>query len=174
MKAGIDYYLAEKSIISFSTGFNIRENNRNELLAINQFNSALNPLELSNRVNTNNGNGDSFDLNLDFTQKFKKPKEELTLNFGYSEGNNDNLQVYNTKIYNVNGTIVDPAATIQRNNSIGTNRNYNAQLDYTLPFGMCLRKRKAHTLRTFLKRFRGKRSLTHNFPITVRGIRVRD
>ena len=135
VKAGIDYYLAEKSIISFSTGFNIRENNRNELLAINQFNSSLNPLELSNRLNTNNGSGDSFDLNLDFTQKFKKPKEELTVNFGYSEGNNDNFQVYNTKIYNVNGTNVSPNAAIQRNNSLGSNRNYNAQLDYSLPFG---------------------------------------
>lgn len=135
VKAGIDYFLAEKSILSFSTGFNVRENNRNEFLAINQFNAALNPLELSNRTNTNNGNGDSYDLNLDFTQKFKKPKEELSLSIGYSEGNNDNLQVYNTKIYNQNGTIVNPLAAIQRNNGIGLNRNYNVQLDYNLPIG---------------------------------------
>lgn len=135
LKAGMDYYLAEKSVVSLSAGFNFRNNDRNEFLEINQFNSSLNPLQLSNRSNTNNGSGNSYDLNLDFTQKFKKPKEELTLNFGYSEGNNDNLQIYNTNVYNINGNPVNTTPSIQRNDGDGSNRNYNAQLDYALPIG---------------------------------------
>ncbi|KQB99450.1 TonB-dependent receptor domain-containing protein [Pedobacter sp. Hv1] len=135
LKAGMDYYLAEKSVLSFSASTNIRDNNRNELLEIDQFNGIRNPLQLSNRSNINNGSGNSYDLNLDFTQKFKKPKEELTMNFGYSEGNNDNFQVYNTQIYNVNGNTVNPSPNIQRNDGYGFNRNYNAQLDYSLPVG---------------------------------------
>lgn len=135
LKAGMDYYLAEKSVVSFSAGVNIRDNNRNDFLEINQFNSSLNPLQLSNRSNINDGTGNSYDLNLDFTQKFKKPKEELTMNFGYSEGNNDNFQTYNTQVYNLNGNTVNPVPNIQRNDGYGFNRNYNAQLDYSLPVG---------------------------------------
>ncbi|WP_379087595.1 outer membrane beta-barrel family protein [Pedobacter sp. UC225_65] len=90
---------------------------------------------MSNRSNINDGTGNSYDLNLDFTQKFKKPKEELTMNFGYSEGNNDNFQTYNTQVYNLNGNTISPVPNIQRNDGAGFNRNYNAQLDYSLPVG---------------------------------------
>ncbi|MES2417919.1 MAG: TonB-dependent receptor [Bacteroidota bacterium] len=135
VKAGIDYYVAEKSVLSLSGGFNIRNNNRSEDLAINQFDSNLNPLQLSSRNNINNGEGNSYDLNLDFSQKFKKPKEELTVSVGYSEGENDNNQVYGTNIFNVNGAAVNPMPAIQRNIGTGRNRNYNAQLDYSLPVG---------------------------------------
>jgi len=135
LKAGIDYYLTEKSVLSFSGGFNIRDNNRTELLYIDKLDGALNPIELSNRVNTNNRSGDSYDLNLDFSQKFKKPREELTFNFGFSKGSNDSYQVFDTEIYNQNGqTVVLPLA-INSNNGIGNDKNYNIQTDYTLPIG---------------------------------------
>lgn len=134
-KAGIDYYVSEKSILSFAGGFNIRDNDRLDLLTINKLDQLRNPLELSNRTNSNFGSGGSYDLNLDFSQKFTKPKEELTFNFSFSEGDNDNNQIYNTKIYNVNGTPVSSFLNIQNNDSYGYNKNYNIQTDYTLPIG---------------------------------------
>ncbi len=133
LKAGMDYYLGEKSVVSFSTGLNFRTQDENELLNINELSASANPLFLSNRTNTEDGGGNSYDLNLDFSQKFKKPKEELTLNFGFSEGDNDSYQIYNTNKLNVDaGT---SAQSIQRNDRYGFNRNYNAQLDYSLPLG---------------------------------------
>lgn len=135
LKAGLDYYLAEKSVLSFSTGLNIRNNNQNEFLSIDQLGANLNPLALSHRSNDNNGKGNSYDLNLDFSQKFKKPREELTANISFSEGTNDNFQTYNTNIYNINGNPVSGTPDIQRNDRDGLNRNYNAQVDYTLPVG---------------------------------------
>lgn len=135
LKAGLDYYLAEKSVVSFSTGLNIRNNDQNEFLSINQLAANLNPLSLSHRSNDNNGKGNSYDLNLDFSQKFKKPREELTANISFSEGTNDNFQTYNTNVYNINGNPVNGIPDIQRNDRNGLNRNYNAQLDYTLPVG---------------------------------------
>jgi hypothetical protein len=134
LKAGIDYYLTEKSVVSFSSGVNFRTEDENEFLGINQLGKTLNPLLLSNRLNAETGDGNSYDLNLDFTQKFKKPKEELTMNFGFSEGTNDNFQVYNTNIYNKNGVAVNEL-DVQRTDRSNFNRNYNAQLDYTLPVG---------------------------------------
>ncbi len=135
VKAGIDYYVTDKSILSFTAGFNNRDNDRNEFLKIDKFNNQNSPLELSNRDNSNLGSGGSYDLNLDFTQKFNKPKEELTFNFSFSEGTNDNYQIYNTNIYNIGGNAVGTLPDIQRNDGNGLNRNYNIQTDYTLPVG---------------------------------------
>lgn len=135
VKAGLDYYLSDKDVLSFSGGFNIRDNDRNEFLNINQLDVSKNPLELSRRNNSNLGSGGSYDLNLDFSHKFKKPKEEITFNASFSEGDNDNLQIYNTDIYNLNGTAVDQLPKIVRNDGTGINRNYNIQADYTLPVG---------------------------------------
>ena len=134
VKAGLDYTLAPKSIVSFSGGFNMRDNDRRETLFINQFNPANAPVRLSNRRNENEGKGNSFDLNLDFVQKFKKPKEELTFNLNYSEGNNDNFQFYNTDIYfQTNQNLSN--LVLERNLRDGWNRNYNIQADYVRPVG---------------------------------------
>ncbi|RYF19837.1 MAG: TonB-dependent receptor [Flavobacteriales bacterium] len=135
VKAGIDYYLAPKSVVSFSGGFNSRENDRNEYIDIRQLARNLSPVSYSNRNNVNQGSGSSYDLNLDYSQKFKKPKEELTFNFGYSSGYNDNDQAYNTTITNRNGTDVNINPSLQRIYNTGDNSNYNIQADYTLPVG---------------------------------------
>jgi outer membrane receptor protein involved in Fe transport len=134
VKAGIDYNIAEKSVLSFSGGFNIRTNDQLEYLNIDKLNAQRGPVELSNRNNDNNGKGNSFDLNLDFAQKFKKPKEELIFNLNFSEGNNDNYQFYNTDIYNVNGISANDLI-FERNLRDGWNRNYNIQADYVRPVG---------------------------------------
>lgn len=134
-KAGIDYYLAPKSVISLSGGFNSRENDRNDLLNIRQLNSNNSPVLLSNRTNTTDGYGNSYDANLDYVQKFKKPKEELTFNFGYSYGTNNNDQAYSTNTINRNGVPIDETLSLQRVFNTGNNTNYNIQTDYALPVG---------------------------------------
>lgn len=135
LKAGIDVYLSDKDVLSLSGGFNVRDNNRNEMLRIEQLGQAFNPIQLSNRSNVNKGDGSSYDLNLDYIRKFSKPKEELTLNVNYSNGDNNNIQTYRTNIYNINGNtvIIDPA--IQLNTNSGENNNLNFQADYTVPVG---------------------------------------
>ncbi|MDN5283999.1 MAG: TonB-dependent receptor [Mucilaginibacter sp.] len=134
-KAGIDYSIAEKSVLSFSGGFNSYDIHRNEFLGIDNLNASHLPVQLSHRDNTTNGNGNSYDLSLDFDQKFNKPKEELTFNFGYSHGTNNSFQVFDTDIYNINGRVVESSPDIVQNNNIGSSTNYNIQADYTLPVG---------------------------------------
>ncbi|WP_029287575.1 outer membrane beta-barrel family protein [Pedobacter sp. R20-19] len=134
-KAGLDYYLAPKSVISLSGGFNSRENERNELLDIRQLNRVQTPVSLSNRTNLNDGYGSSYDLNLDYVQKFKKPKEELTFNFGYSNGDNNNDQTYSTTTTNRNNVPINENLSLQRVFNRGDNSNYNIQTDYSVPVG---------------------------------------
>ncbi|QNK62591.1 TonB-dependent receptor [Pedobacter sp. PAMC26386] len=133
-KAGLDYYLTDKDILSFSAGYNRRDNDRTEFLDINKYRQGRVPLEFSKRMNTNNGSGHSYDLNLDYSHKFK-PNQELTFNFGYSNGTNDNFQLYNTSIYSLNGLPVTADPQLLNNTNDGTNKNYNVQLDYTMPLG---------------------------------------
>lgn len=135
VKAGLDYYLAPKSVVSLSGGFNARDNDRNEFVDIRQLGRTSNPVLLSNRLNNNIGSGNSYDLNLDYSQKFKKPKEELTFNFGYSSGTNNNDQGYSTTFTNINGSAVNINPSLQRIFNTGDNTNYNIQTDYTLPVG---------------------------------------
>ena len=134
VKAGIDYYITAKDILSFSGGFNSRNSDRNDLLNINKYNASRNPLELSRRTNTNDGTGSSYDLNLDYSHKFKT-SQELTFNFGYSKGNNDNYQEYNTAVYNLNGLPFNGENELLTNTNDGDNKNYNIQADYNMPLG---------------------------------------
>ena len=134
-KAGLDYYLAPKSVISLSGGFNSRDNDRNDQLNIRQLSATNTPVLLSNRTNQTDGYGKSYDLNLDYVQKFKKPKEELTFNFGYSHGTNNNDQTYSTTTTNRNGTPINEMLSLQRVFNTGDNTNYNIQTDYALPVG---------------------------------------
>jgi len=134
VKAGIDYYLTTKDIISFSGGFNSRNEDSRDLLNINTYNIFGAPRELSNRVNTNTRGGNSYDMNLDYSHKFKT-SQELTFNFGYSKGTNGNDQEYNTQLYSVNGAAVLNDPVLQTNVMDGNNKNYNIQADYTMPLG---------------------------------------
>ena len=134
LKAGLDYYLAEKTVVSFAAGMNVRTGDETEFLNIDQFTGDFSPLLLSNRTNDETQKNNSYDLNLDFSQKFKDPKEEITANFSFSEGNNDNYQIYNTNIYNIDGVAASDI-DIQRTDRGSYNKNYTAQLDYTKPIG---------------------------------------
>ncbi|MFD2284746.1 TonB-dependent receptor [Pedobacter petrophilus] len=134
-KAGLDYYLAPKSVISFSGGFNSRENERDEVINIMQTGKTQNPLLQSNQTNKNDGYGNSYDLNLDYVQKFSKPKEELSFNFGYAYGTNNNDQNYITNTTSRNGVDINETLGQQRVFNTGDNTNYNIQTDYTLPVG---------------------------------------
>jgi outer membrane receptor protein involved in Fe transport len=135
VKAGIDYYVAPKTILSLSGGFNNRTNDRLEYLNIDKLTQQLTPSELSNRENTNNRGGNNYDVSVDFSQKFKKPREELTFNFSYSKGDDENDQYITTNIFNQSGASVDLPLGIESNDGFGDQKNYNVQTDYTLPIG---------------------------------------
>ncbi|TKC60350.1 TonB-dependent receptor [Pedobacter hiemivivus] len=134
-KAGIDYYLTSKDILSLSGGFNSRNQKESDLTMIYKYGSQRNPLEFSTRNNSNDGSGNSYDLNFDYSHKFKTQGEELTFNFGYSTGDNDRFQEFNTAVYSRAGIPVSEQVELLRNINNGENSNYNIQADYTLPLG---------------------------------------
>ena len=133
-KGGIDYSLTDRDVISFSGAYNASATDRNEWLTVNNLTAAHLPAELSTRHNVTTGNGNSYELTVDYTHKFRKPQQELAFDFDYSRGVTNSLQLYSTYINNINGHATDSTA-ILKDSKLGYNRNYNVQLDYTAPIG---------------------------------------
>jgi len=135
LKAGVEYSLTPKSVLGISGSVNLRNTHRNEFLTVDNFAANDYPLQLSNRANTVNNNGKTYELDIDYTQHFKKPKEELTINASYSRGSFRNLQEYQSTVDIVNGhniaSLDTPLISDIRNNAT----NYNIQADYVLPLG---------------------------------------
>ena len=135
VKAGIDYSLTPGSTISLSASFNSRNRHRNEFLTFTNYAADEALIESYNRYNTVNNNGNSYEFDLDYTQRFKKPKEEFALNFSYAYGSFEDYQQYTTRYNPVNGVqpanIDTPLISDVRHNAT----NYNIQADYVLPLG---------------------------------------
>ncbi len=131
-KAGLDYTLTPRDIVSVSGSYVSSTTNRNERLTVDNLAADQSPVVLSNRLNTTTGNGNSYDVALDYTHKFNRPQNELSFDLDYSRGVTDNGQVYSTDVYNLNGIAADSTAILQDTKKSIT-RNYNIQLDYTTP-----------------------------------------
>jgi len=133
VKAGIDYALTSKSTLGISGSFNSRNSHRNELLTFTNFDDGGTLIQSYKRYNTTNNNGNSYEFDLDYSQHFKKPKEQLTFNFAYAHGSSRDYQDYKTNFNSINGAaaIDTPLVSDVRNNAT----NYNIQADYVLPVG---------------------------------------
>ncbi|GAA3961198.1 TonB-dependent receptor domain-containing protein [Mucilaginibacter dorajii] len=135
LKAGIDYALAPKSVLSVSGNLNLRDTHRDEVLYIDNLDANRLPVQSSLQNNTTNSNGKSYGVDVDYSQHFKKPKEELTFNFSYSHSNSRNLQVYQNHLTTPGSGSPAPDADPQESDIRNNGTSYNIQADYTLPTG---------------------------------------
>jgi len=133
-RAGLDYTLSARDGLSVSGACNASSTERNEQLTVTNLTAAHLPAQLSTRHNGTTGNGDSYELTVDYTHKFSKPLRELTFDVDYSHGFTNNWQTYSTYIYNIDGNAADSTAVL-KDSKAGHSRNYNVQLDYTTPLG---------------------------------------
>ncbi len=135
VQAGVDYRLSPRDLLSITGLYNASTRDRQEYLTVDNLTSQQTPTQLSNRANITHGWNTSWGTTVDLTHHFKKSGEELDVDVAWSMGSGSSSQVYNTDIFNINGQVVKPAPDILEDTKGGTNRNYNIQLDYTLPFG---------------------------------------
>jgi ferric enterobactin receptor len=134
-QAGIDYTLSPRDLLSVTGLYNASTTYRHEYLTVDNLTQQQTPAQLSNRTNITHGWNTSWGTSLDLAHQFKKPAEELDVDFAWSTGSGNSAQVYNTDIYNVDGQAVKPTTDILQDTKGGTSRNYNIQLDYSLPIG---------------------------------------
>jgi ferric enterobactin receptor len=135
VKAGIDYSLTPESTLGISASFNSRNAHENQFLSFTDYTAADALIESYNRYNTVNNNNKSYEFDLDYTRHFKKPKEELALNFSYAYGSFRDYQQYTTRYNPVNGVQSPNIDTPLINDTRHNSTNYNIQADYVLPVG---------------------------------------
>lgn len=135
IKAGVDYYISPKSLLSFSGGLNANTLNRNETLVIDQLAVDKAALQTIRNKNATNSNGFTYNANADFINTFSKPGEELTISIGYARGRGNSHQYFNS--YAQDAGSIDNLPDTSVLHPVGNNRNsyYNIQADYSLPIG---------------------------------------
>ena len=135
VKAGIDYSLTPMSTLGISASFNSRNMHQDGSINVNNYSADYTPLESYNRYNTVNNNGNSYEFDLDYNRRFKKPKEELSFNFAYAYGSFRDYEQYTTRYNPVNGVRSTNIDTPLINDTRHKATNYNIQADYVLPVG---------------------------------------
>jgi ferric enterobactin receptor len=135
IKAGIDYSITPRNTLGLSASFNSRRSHEDQVIPVNDYSANDALIESYNRYITLDNDGDSYELDLDYNRRFKKPKEELALNFAYAYGSFTDYEQYITQYNPIKGVsssrIDTPLINDTRHNSI----NYNIQADYVLPVG---------------------------------------
>jgi outer membrane receptor protein involved in Fe transport len=134
-QAGVGYRLSPKDLLNVTGLYNATTTDRHEYLSVDNLTQQRTPTQLSSRANVTNGWNASWGITVDLVHKFKVPAEELDIDIAWSTGSGNRFQVYNTNIFNVDGQAVTPAPDILQDTKGGKDRNYNIQLDYTLPLG---------------------------------------
>lgn len=132
-KAGFDYYLDAKATIGASANINFRNSDNIEDISYiyqNYINTQNNGTSL--RKSVEEGKSKGYDLSLDFSRKFKKPREELVANVSFGQGSDDEGSNFNQNFLYPNRIKKD---SIDRrvNTNTGSRTSYNIQADYTLP-----------------------------------------
>jgi ferric enterobactin receptor len=130
-KAGVDIVLGDaiagtaRDELSVSGAYNASTTGRKEWLTVDNLTAADLPVQLIKQYNGITGNGNSYELTVDYTHKFRKPQKELDVDFDYARGLTNNRAIYNT----------DDSASVLKDSKYALSRNYNIQLDYTTPVG---------------------------------------
>jgi len=131
IKGGIDYFLSKKSSLGMSFNYSDRTSSRSEKNE-NKESDSLNNLTkdyFTNSLNTDNGV--NYDASINFSTKFKNPKQTLNGEITYSRETDD-------EVSNTTETFITPINTTPDKYNDYENEisnELNLQLDYVHPFG---------------------------------------
>ena len=135
VQTGAGFRLSPADRLDVGFQYNGTTTGRREYLTVNNYTKQQTPTQLSNRANTTNGWNTSWGAAADLTHQFKKPAEELTIDFSWATSSGNSSQLYSTDIYNIDGQTVKPAPALFSDTKGAKSSDYNIQLDYTLPLG---------------------------------------
>jgi len=133
-KAGVDFYINNKTSLGVSANMNFRNGDRDE--DINYLYRSFNTLRDSSSFRTSREDDidKGYDLNLDFSRKFKRQGEELMANFSFGKSKEDEVQNLEQNFFNAAGNNLNNRLDLRNNDGNELSTNYNIQADYTLPF----------------------------------------
>ncbi len=134
IKLGAEYFATPNTSIGISGNLGLGlDDDRDDLHQrfLSQNNSLL---DYGQGFNTQKEKSHGYDLNLDFSHKFKNPKEELTSNFSFGRRTEYQFENIIQNFFQSNGEVSQNRISSDRMNDVDQkNKSYNIQLDYTLP-----------------------------------------
>ncbi|HVU57032.1 MAG TPA: outer membrane beta-barrel protein [Puia sp.] len=132
---GLDYLMDNRNTLSFSG--NIVHGHFEPYTTSDLFVDTLYPsgtaYSYTQRLSNSSGNFKNHGGMLSYKHNFPKAGEELTADFNYGKGTNDNLNYVNSNIYNVKGGPLSSTYN-QRQIGDGDNEYITGQTDYVKPF----------------------------------------
>ncbi len=134
INAGVDFYITDKSTISYTGNFNISNRDKTEGAQFNYLSEDKTLQDITLRNTYQPYNRSSFDNNLLFTSRFNKPGQELSTSLTYANSFGKGTGEYSDNYFNGDFTPINDTTFKQSDQNNSTNTNYILQLDYTHPF----------------------------------------
>jgi iron complex outermembrane receptor protein len=116
-KIGMDYNASKLATLGFNVTLNYENKTEQEKLINNSSNESYQLASAFNRYTTNPTSGLSQDYNLNYRQKFKTPKQLLSIESNYSKNNNLSTSIYQQENSWENYQEITPYWNYQNNKS---------------------------------------------------------
>lgn len=133
-KVGMDYYINDKNTLTFSAGFTPQNWFDCDTIDYRFLDDSELLTHRYRRDVLENYNGFTMEYNLNYTTKFKQPKQELVFDATYSNFRGGSEDLYQERFYDAKGVLLEEVAMEQNNQKNDGNDVLSAQVDYTHPF----------------------------------------
>jgi len=134
-KGGIDYYINDNNTLSISGKYGIREFKRIKNAFYQEWTNPENINEFYIQKGDVGYSGASYNLNLNYSLKFKNPNQKLDAMAYYSLWDGERVDDQNMYITDNNGNIIDNNPELRKSDLISPRTNYRFKLDYVSPVG---------------------------------------
>ncbi len=134
-QGGVDYYINDNNILSVSGKYGLREMSRNSK---SNYHEWTNPSTINDyyiRDNDLGYDGSSYNLNLDYNLKFKKPNRKLDVLLYYSFWDGARFDDQFKYITDSEGNVIDDNPEKRKADQLAPREQYRYQFDYTSPIG---------------------------------------
>ncbi len=135
LKAGIDYFITERSTITLSGryggyGFGRDSENKRQIYDV-----PGEVIDYSKSISESNRDGNYYDVNLNYITKFDNLGHQLEIMGNLSRRNGDDMDDQKDYITDADWNINDTAPESIRSTEIGIDNDFRIKADYTKPIG---------------------------------------
>lgn len=128
-----EYTIDKKNTISLTQNLNIMRFGSKGDATYNLYDAPNDIYSYQDRYEKFTGGPTTTSTNLNYKHKFKKPKQELTIDATYAIANSTHQQTLNSNTYDHDGNL-QFGPELQSIPSTAGNNSFNGQVDYSMPF----------------------------------------
>ncbi len=134
-RAGLDYYIDEKNILTAAYTYRISKGKRNSDIYFHDYLSSIhNPVGSTYRTQDETETEPNSEYALSYKKTFAREGRELTADVRYLDNWEDSDQFFGEQGYKANGSAIGIPYILQRSVNFETEKQYLVQADYVHPF----------------------------------------